>query len=74
MIDGHDALSENEELRRALRHELGQPLTALLTRAELLSMKLRRAGLDDEARSADAIGAAARRLDALMSGTWRARA
>ena len=55
-----------DELEATLRHDLRQPLTVMLTLSELLSMRLAGAGLEADARKADAISAAARRLDAIL--------
>lgn len=61
-----EILGTADELVATLRHDLSQPLTALLTMADLLAMKLERAGLADEARNAERIRAVAERLDSLV--------
>ena len=55
-----------DELVGDLRHDLNQPLTVLLTLSELLSIKLERAGLEDEARNAAKIHAVVQRLDRIV--------
>jgi K+-sensing histidine kinase KdpD len=55
-----------EEIRRAVSHDLRQPLTALMTRADLLRMRLEKQGLDADVRHAVAIGQTAQRMDELI--------
>jgi K+-sensing histidine kinase KdpD len=55
-----------EEIRRAISHDLRQPLTALMTRSDLLRMRLERVGLASDARHAEMIGETAQRMDALI--------
>jgi hypothetical protein len=55
-----------DELVEDLRHDLNQPLTVLLTLSELLSIRLERAGLADEARNAAKIHAVVQRLGRIV--------
>jgi len=55
-----------EKLRRAISHDLRQPLTALMARADLLSASLARQGLDRELRHAQAIETIAEKMNQLI--------
>ncbi len=63
----HELQEQREDILRAVSHDLRNPLTAVLVQAQVLARRLEQAGLAGREReSAEAIVAAARRMNAII--------
>ena len=57
---------QREDILRAISHDLRNPLSAVLGRAQLLGRRLESAGLDRERLDVEAIATSARRMNAMI--------